>query len=134
MLTNKSISKEKALSLNAISLAFVGDAVFTLFVRETLTLLTDKKAGKLNEQTAKIVCASAQAKEVENLLPYLTEEELSVYKRCRNAKKPTKSKSATVREYNSSTGFEGVIGYLYLTGEEERLCYLLSKAGIDYEN
>ena len=63
-------------------------------------------------------------KEIKTLL---TEEELSVFKHARNAKKTTRAKSASVAEYNVSTGFEAVLGYLYMTGETERLNYLLNK-------
>ena len=64
---------------------------------------------------------------MQEILPFLTEEELAVFKRARNAKKTTRAKSASVAEYNLSTGFEAVLGYLYLTGETERLDYILNK-------
>ncbi len=121
------MSKEKADNLNAVVLAFVGDAVYSLFVRERLTFFTDYKSGELNTLAVKEVNASAQAnfyKEIEHLL---TKEELAVFKRGRNAKKSTRSKSASVSEYNISTGFEALLGYLYLTGNKERLNYILNK-------
>ena len=71
--------------------------------------------------------ATAQAEFFKEIETLLTEEELSVFKRARNAKKTTRAKSASVAEYNVSTGFEAVLGYLYMTGETERLNYLLNK-------
>ena len=59
-------------------------------------------------------------------MPVLTEEEADIYRRARNAKKGTKAKSATVAEYNRSTGLEALLGYLYITGEHERLNFLLN--------
>lgn len=116
----------KANNLNPIVLAFVGDAVYSLFVREKLTFSTDCKTGELNKLATKKVNAVAQAEFINKILPFLTEEELSVFKRARNAKKPTKAKNASVAEYNSATGFEAVVGYLYIIGEIERLNYLLN--------
>jgi ribonuclease-3 family protein len=87
---------------------------------------SDAKAGALNKLSAKTVSAKAQAELIEKLLPIFTEEELAVFKRARNSKKATKAKNATVSEYNASTGFEAVIGYLYITGDYERLNYLLN--------
>ena len=121
------MDKDKATNLSPVVLAFVGDAVYSLFVRERLTFYSDRKTGELNKLAVKEVNASAQAlffKEIESLL---TEEELIVFKRGRNAKKSTRSKSATVMEYNISTGFEAVLGFLYLTGNKERLNFLLNK-------
>lgn len=121
-----SISKEKAKQMNAITLAFVGDAVFSLFVRVKNSLETDLKSGKLNEKTSSRVCAVAQAEVADALFPYLTEEETEIFKRGRNAKKPSKSKHSTVVQYNKSTGLEALIGYLYLTGDKVRLEYVLN--------
>lgn len=116
----------KAKNLNPIVLAFVGDAVYSLFIREKLTFCCDSKTGELNKLTTKKVSAVAQAHFVNKILPLLTEEELGVFKRARNAKKTTKAKNASVVEYNNATGFEAVIGFLYIIGENTRLNYLLN--------
>lgn len=124
------MDKQKAGNLNSIVLAFVGDAVYSLFVREKITFSSDSKSGELNKLATNEVKASAQALFVKDILPLFTEEELSVFKRARNAKKTTRSKSASVAEYNISTGFEAVLGYLYITGETDRLNYLLNKGNV----
>ena len=121
------MDKQKVNNLNPIVLAFVGDAVYSLFVRERLTFESDFKTGELNKLATKEVNATAQAEFIKEITPLLTEEELSVFKRARNAKKTTKSKSATIADYNSATGFEAVLGYLYLTGQTDRLNLILNK-------
>ena len=121
------MDKQKANNLNPIVLAFVGDAVYSLFVRERLTFLSDSKSGELNKQATSEVNAVAQAEFVKEIMPLFTEEELAVFKRARNAKKPTKAKHATIADYNMATGLEAVLGFLYLTGENDRLNYLLNK-------
>lgn len=126
-----SVSEVKALS--SISLAFIGDAVYSLYVRQKLLKDKDEKAGALNKKSASIVCAVSQAKRADIWQSVLTDEELLVYKRARNSKKGTRAKNASVSDYNKSTGFEAVIGYLYLLGEKERLNYLL-EYGENYED
>lgn len=121
------MDKTRANNISPVVLAFVGDAVYSLFVRERLTFNSDKKAGELNILAVKEVRATAQAEFFKEIETLLTEEELLVFKRARNAKKTTRAKSASVAEYNVSTGFEAVLGYLYMTGETERLNYLLNK-------
>ena len=125
------MDKIKAINLNPVVLAFVGDAVYSLFVREKLTFSLDYKTGELNKLATSEVKATAQAEFVKEILPLLNDDELSIYKRGRNAKKGTKAKHASVMEYNSSTGFEAVLGYLYVTGETERLNYILNKGKTD---
>ena len=120
------LTEEKAKSLSSIVLAFVGDAVYTLFVRENLALKSDAKTGELNKISSSVVCAKAQAKRVDELMDILTEEEIAVFKRARNAKKGAKAKNASVVEYNKATGFEAIIGFLYLTGNYQRLEYVLN--------
>ena len=121
------MDKTRANNISPVVLAFVGDAVYSLFVRERLAFNSDKKAGELNILAVKEVRATAQAEFFKEIETLLTEEELLVFKRARNAKKTTRAKSASVAEYNVSTGFEAVLGYLYMTGETERLNYLLNK-------
>ena len=123
---NEICTKEKAMGLSSIVLAFVGDAVYSLFVRERLAFENDSKTGELNKLSSDIVCAKAQARRIDELMPILTEEEVAIFKRARNTKKGAKAKNASVAEYNKSTGFEAVIGFLYITGEYERLNYLLN--------
>lgn len=121
------IDKEKANNISPVVLAFIGDAVYSLYIREKLVFSKDYKTGELNKLATSEVKATSQAEYVQKIMPYLTEDEVLIYKRGRNAKKPTKSKSASVSEYNSSTGFEALLGYLYIIGNYERLNYILNK-------
>lgn len=120
------VDKLKAKNMNSIVLAYIGDAVYSLYTREKLTFYSDLKVNDLHRLASSEVRASAQAEFIDILLPILTEEETDIFRRARNAKKTTKAKSATVAEYNKSTGFEALLGYLYITGEHERLNYLLN--------
>lgn len=125
------MDKQKANNVNPIVLAFVGDAVYSLFVREKLTFYKDCKTGELNRLATKEVNASAQAEFVKSIMTLFNEEELCIFKRARNAKKTTKAKHASVTEYNTATGFEAVLGYLYLIGDNDRLNFLLNKGYTD---
>lgn len=125
------IDNDKARNISPVTLAFVGDAVYSLYVRERLVLSTDYGTGELQKLTSLSVSAHGQSEYLEKILPLFTEDETEIYKRGRNAKKATKSKNASVAEYNRSTGFEAVLGYLYLTGRYKRIEELLS---LDYEN
>lgn len=119
--TQESVPRERAKQINPIVLAFVGDAVYTLCVRTRLALSSGEKTGALNRRASERVSAHGQSEALARILPMLTEEEAEIYRRGRNAKKPTKSKNATVAEYVRSTGFEALLGYLYLTGQTERI-------------
>ena len=118
---------QKAKNLNPIVLAFVGDAVYSLFVRERLTFESDFKTGELNVLATSQVNAGAQSNFIKEILDLLTEDELSIFKRARNAKKTTRAKHASVADYNMATGFEAVLGYLYLICNLEILNFLLNK-------
>jgi ribonuclease-3 family protein len=115
------VEKERVKQLNPVVLAFVGDAAYTLCVRERLALSSGCKTGELNRRASERVSAHGQSGALERILPELTEEEAEIFRRGRNAKKPTKSKNASVTEYVRSTGFEAVVGYLYLTGQIARI-------------
>jgi len=122
MLTDKiPAAKERVKQMNPVVLAFVGDAVYTLYVRSELALSVGYKTGELNRLASGIVSAHAQSETLQRVLPLLNEEETEIYHRGRNAKKQTKSKNATTAEYVRSTGFEAVVGYLYLTGQTARM-------------
>lgn len=111
--------------MNSLALAFVGDAVFDLFVRERLVSSIHSPVGVLNNLKVQTVCCKSQAKAVRELLPKLTEEELMVYKRGRNTKVSSVPKNAQIADYHAATGLEALFGYLYLKGEMERLKDLL---------
>ena len=122
----ETLTKLQATRINAVTLAFLGDSVFTLYVREKLVRSNTGKAADLQRAAAKVVSAKGQSSFLDKVLTLFTEEENEVFHRGRNAKKATKSKNASAAEYCRSTGFEAVLGYLYLTGEDERIAYLLS--------
>lgn len=112
-----------------LTLAFIGDGVFDLMVREALVCRANSPVGILNAEKVKAVCCQTQAKNAEKLLPVLTEEETAVYKRGRNAhSRPPKSASSA--DYHTATGLEALWGYLYLKGQIERLRELFSLLSI----
>ena len=107
-------------SLHPLVLAYVGDAYFHLFVRGRLLSYEQSKVQVLNQFSAQMVSAVWQDKAYRAIEPMLTEAEIAVYKRGRNCKSRT-TKSATVAQYHSSTGFEALLGTLYLNEDNERL-------------
>lgn len=123
---NEILPADKVRNMNPVVLAFVGDAVYTLYVREKVVSSGDYKTGALNKMAAQTVCASAQARLAEQISTFFTEAENDIFRRARNAKKTSRAKNASVADYNASTGFEAVIGYLYLTGNYARLDELLA--------
>ena len=112
-----------------LTLAYIGDAIFELVVRTVLVERKNTQAEKLHKAATKIVKAETQALMIEALKEDLTEEELAVYKRGRNAKAVTRAKNATMSEYRRATGFEALMGYWYLKGEMERMIKLIHLGG-----
>ena len=107
-------------SLNALTLAFVGDAVMTLRVRESLA--TDPaKVGDLHKRTAARICAAAQSAHFDRVAPMLDETERDIATRARNAKHHTVPKNASLADYIKATALEAVIGYNHLTGNKNRV-------------
>ena len=107
-------------SLHPLVLAYIGDAYFHLFVRGRLLSYEQNKVQVLNQFSAQMVSAVWQDKAYHALEPMLTEEEIAIYKRGRNCKSRV-SKSASVAQYHSSTGFEALLGTLYLQEDNDRL-------------
>lgn len=125
---NKPLTEAEARQINPVVLAFVGDAVYSLYVRQRLVCSGAGKAADFQRAASKIVSAEGQSTFLGELEPLFTETEAEIYRRGRNAKKATKSKNASAAAYNRSTGFEAVLGYLHLTGQADRLDELLSHA------
>ena len=107
--------------------AYIGDSVYEQYIREYLVTNTKYKPHKLHMEATKYVKAGAQAEILKKLETELTDEELDIVRRTRNTQNHHLPKNASVTEYMYSTAFEGLIGYLYLTGQKERLKELLDK-------
>lgn len=122
----QTLSVEEAIQLNPITLAFLGDATYSLWVRQRLALTGGNRVSELQKSATALESARGQSALLDKILPLLTETELEVFRRGRNAKKATKSKHASVGEYNRSTGLEAVVGFLRITGNDERIDELLS--------
>ena len=108
-------------SMSGLSLAFIGDAVYELLVRQYVLSLGEARVQDLHRETVRFVNAAFQAKAAELLSDMLTEEELSFYKRGRNANSAHTPKNKSEAEYHRSTGFEALLGYLYLSQQFDRL-------------
>ena len=113
--------------LSPLTWAYIGDAVYELYIRENLVDNTKLKPHKLHLESIKYVKASAQANILKFIEEGLTEREKEIVKRARNTKNHHLPKNAEVNDYMYSTAFEGLIGYLYLTKQEERLREILEK-------
>lgn len=119
------IDREKSIeeinTLSPLTWAYVGDAVYELYIRMHLVNNTKLKPHKLHIEAIKYVKAKAQAGILKNIENSLTEKEQEIVKRGRNAENHHLPKNATVQDYMYSTGFEALIGYLYLTKQDDRL-------------
>jgi len=114
--------------LSPLTLAFLGDSVYELFVRTKIMSFGSRPAGELHKIAVGYVKAKAQSTAIHKLKDGLTEEELAVYKRGRNTHIHTVPKNADMNDYRQATGLEALLGYLFLTGQNERLHELLEQA------
>lgn len=112
-------------SYSGLTLAYIGDAIFDLVIRTYVVEHGNAPVNKLHKQVIKLVQASAQAQLYHTIQDMLTDEEQAVYKRGRNAKSFTSAKNADIVEYRTATGLEALIGYLYLTGQTDRMLELI---------
>ena len=119
---------------NGVTLAYIGDAVIELAIREALISSGVTDTGRLSAAAQKLVCAPMQSGIVEKLLPILNPEEEAAYKLGRNHRISGKPKHASVSEYSRATGLEAVFGYLHLAGKPERIRELITIAYTDALN
>ncbi|MGN0322611.1 MAG: Mini-ribonuclease 3 [Oliverpabstia sp.] len=124
------LEKQDIRSYSPLTLAYIGDGIYELYIRTILVEQGNRQANKLHKHASRLVKAQAQSKMIETLEPLFTPEEEAVYKRGRNAKSYTTAKNATTGEYRRATGFEAVMGYLYLTGQHFRMIDLI-KIGME---
>lgn len=115
------MDKQDIDAISNLGLAHVGDAVFELLCRSYLCAKGGKNVGNLHRDTVAMVKAPSQAKFAEKLLPHLTEDELAHYRRGKNAHVHAVPKGATPAEYAKATGLEALFGWLYLSGQTDRL-------------
>ena len=108
-----------------LSRAYIGDAVYELVIRTLLVEKGNTQVNKLNQRANRLVKASAQSEMIEKLKPCLTEQEIGIFRRGRNAKSYTMAKNATMSDYRRATGFEALMGYLYLTEQWGRILELV---------
>ncbi len=104
-----------------LALAYIGDSVFDIMIRTMEVSRVNMQVNKYHKDVSRIVCAPAQARMIKGIKDQLTPEEYEVFKRGRNANSYTKAKNATRSEYRNATGFEALLGYLYLKEDFERL-------------
>lgn len=110
-----------------LQLAYIGDAVYEVFVRTHLLKMGNFTVNELHSLSKGFVSAKAQSDKMSTLEDVLTEDEIRIFKRGRNAKSGTVPKNADVGDYHRATGFEALVGYLYLKGEFDRLYELMEK-------
>jgi len=113
------------LTYSPLTLAYIGDDAYDLVIRTFLINQGNMQVNKINKRANSIVKAETQSKMVRVIEPILSDEERAVYKRGRNAKSATTAKNASVNDYRRATGFEALIGYLYLLGRFERMIELI---------
>ena len=116
------------MNYNGVTLAYIGDAVIELAIREMLISSGITDTGRLSAAAQKLVCAPAQSSALEKLLPLLTDEEEAAYKLGRNHRISGKPKHASVSEYSRATGFEAIFGYLQLIKNDTRIQELIRVA------
>lgn len=119
------LEKFEAKNLNPQVLAFVGDGVYSLYIRHKLVSTSSLKGKDLHNSVTNFVKAKGQSNFIDKLLPIFNEEEMAVFKRARNHKTLSQAKNQNIIDYRRATGLEAVLGYLYITGDEDRLNEIL---------
>lgn len=123
----REFTKDEARQLNPLQLALIGDGVYEVFIRNyILSNNTSLSANKIHIKAIGYVKAKSQSDIMHAIEEKLTQEESTIFKRGRNAKSATVPKNADVRDYRMATGFEALVGYLYLIGNKERLEFVLN--------
>ncbi len=113
-----------------LTLAYLGDGIYEVIIRTLIVDQANRQVSKIHKSASALVNAKSQAELIHLLMDRLSAEELAVYKRGRNAKAMTKAKNATMTDYRTATGFEALMGWLYLTGQSERMMELI-KIGLN---
>ena len=118
---NIAVNHSKADEISPLTLAFIGDGVYDLLVRDRLVRTANRPVGELNKIKVSLVNCKSQAEFAKQIMPSLTEKEFAVYKRGRNAAPKCTPKNGSAADYHSATGLEALFGYLHLNGDNERI-------------
>jgi hypothetical protein len=124
------IERKEAKEFSPLVLAYIGDAVYELIVRSILVSMGNRPVNKLNKDATSLVKAGAQSEIIKLISDNLSEEEYTVFKRGRNSSPHTMAKNASMTDYKYATGFEALIGFLYLNNRCDRALELV-KLGVD---
>ena len=125
MYKNLKMKNVDPLTYSSLALAYIGDDAYDLVIRTFVLNHGNMQVNKLNKRACSIVKAETQSKMVGIIEPFLTEEEIGVYKRGRNAKSVSTAKNASINDYRRATGFEALMGYLYLLKRFDRMTELI---------
>lgn len=121
------LEEKEAKQYSPLTLAYIGDGVYDLIIRTVLVEMANQPVKMLHRKASSIVKAESQARLIHELMDSLTEEELAVYKRGRNAKSATSAKNASITDYRTATGLEALMGYLYMENNIERAVALVKE-------
>ncbi len=130
----EALSSKEAYQYSPLALAYMGDSALDLLVKTYYVKNSNKQTYKYHKDVCNIVKAVNQAKFVDSIIDELSEDELDVYKRGRNATTHSKAKNATMGEYRKATGLEALFGYLYLKGDMNKLSGFVDRMIVMYEN
>lgn len=120
------LTEQEVRSYSALAFAYIGDSVYDLIIRTMITSKGNNRPNKYHRQVIQYVNANAQTRMMDKMKPFLTEEEKTMFRRGRNAKSISCAKNQSHHDYRIATGFETLIGYLYMTGQMERIMELIS--------
>lgn len=127
---NMGLKEINIIDYSPLTLAYIGDGIYEIVIRTMIVDEANRQVNKIHKAASELVKAGTQAKLIHLLMDKLTEEEQTIYKRGRNAKAITRAKNASMSDYRTATGFEALMGWLYLTGQSERMMELI-KIGIE---
>lgn len=111
-----------------LTMAYIGDGIYEIVIRTIIVDQANRQVNKIHKASADLVKAQTQAQLIHLIMDKLTEEEVAIYKRGRNAKAITRAKNASMSDYRTATGFEALMGWLYLTNQSDRMMELIKEA------
>lgn len=121
------------INYSPLTLAYIGDGIYEIVIRTVIVDEANRQVNKIHKAASDLVKAQTQAEMAFAIMDMLTDQEMTIYKRGRNAKAVTRAKNASMSDYRTATGFEALMGWLYLTGQSERMMELI-KIGLEKMN